>query len=222
MNMFLEWRKEKEQNAEHYISNATVLVAASVHDGIIFVTENPSIYSKTAEIYNRIGIGAIGESASFNRLIDTAIELASTTGLSYDEENVWAEDIAIMLGEKMYTAYAYPELVAYNTELVVAEINHTPETDKLIVISYTGEPDYRHQPYVIIGRNTNSLKNKINECLKGRAFQKLTTKTGIKLIKQAIRATRKQKGRAIFEVSVLKRSVEGDRFQRLEGEGGTS
>lgn len=216
---------DKKEIVENNLNNARPLVIASCKDGIVFVGENPSIVRKTAEVYDKIAAGTIGMLTNIYELIEMLVKVAIDYGSSYSRKDVHVERLTIVLANILYNIYSDPRLIPYSAEVVLAQIEDSPEDDKILIVDYTGGiENLERQPYIVIGRNTEPLKKKINQLLNDTKFQILFVKDAIEIIKQAISIGKKEKNNLSdalkFEVCVLERENHHKRrFKRLEGEG---
>ncbi|MDA2922473.1 hypothetical protein MYX07_04385 [Patescibacteria group bacterium AH-259-L07] len=216
---------QKKERAEKKLSTAKPLVIARCKDGIVLVGENPSVFQKTAELYDKIAFGAIGKITDFNKYLkEPFIHEAANKGKLYDREDVHMESLVQLAAATFDMFHSNFSVWSLSTEIALAEITDKPETDKISTISYTASiENLKREPYVILGRKIDPLKKSIEKLLKDKKFQQLTMKKAIALIKTAIEKTSKQDSsddKIVFEVSVLVRKNDQERkFQRLEGEG---
>src|ERR1700760_2234201 len=77
----------RREYIEHQLAGGSPIAALSYRDGVLFFTLGRE-RQKIFEIYDRIGLGAIGHPGDIERLRMAAIELASTEGFTRSAHDV--------------------------------------------------------------------------------------------------------------------------------------
>lgn len=233
-NMLItEITADRDGFVKEKLKDARPLVTASVKDGIVLVTESTGgIRKKIWPVSKRIAFGAIGVFADFKGaksqkiiglegLQDIAVELAQSTALIYSKEDVWADDLAIVLSTLVRKIYSNYKMLPLCVEFLLAEVNDEPAHDKLIRIFPDGTPEETLDSYIILGEDEGKLDKKIAELLKNARtkLENMDASRAIDLIIKAILATRKttdeKKKEIKFEIGILRRDSQ---FERLTKE----
>src|SRR5690606_37494460 len=106
-------------------------------DGILFVAENRSqALHKVSEIYDRIGIAAVGRYNEFENLRVAGIRHADFRGYSYDRSDVTGRALAGAYAQLLGTIFSSGAEKPYEVELIVAELGETPEQDQILRLTY--------------------------------------------------------------------------------------
>lgn len=202
---------------EEKLADASPLVVASIKSGIIFVAENPTaILKKTAEIYDRIGWGAVGRYAEFDPLRKEIIYLADIMGYNYAREDVRVEQLATHLAEQLQIEFSNFKRRPPVVEIILAEVNS--KSDKIFKISFDGDIQ-SHFPYAAIGCNADKIIENLKTTLGNRQITELSKGEAILLIKEAILSSKKEKDQneeVRFEISFLNRKKTGRCFERIK------
>ncbi len=161
------------------------VVFASTVEGIVSLTQNSSTsLFKLSEIYDRISWGAVGRYNEFEALRQAGIRYTDTRGYAYERIDVTARGLANLyartLGELFLTG-AKP----FEVEIGVAEVGHTPATDRLYQISFDGTL-LEHDGLLVLGGNEQELRDHLEAQL-GNEPGELTETIGI--IRDALGAT---------------------------------
>ena len=128
----------RREYIETQLATGSPIAALGFRDGILFVTIGKN-RQKLFEIYDRIGMGAIGHPGDIERLRMGAIELASTEGFTRSAADVSLRRLAhYSLSPVMKTAFEQVYGAPYLARLVFAEIGATPEEDLFLRLDYDG------------------------------------------------------------------------------------
>jgi proteasome alpha subunit len=123
---------------ETQLAAGSPIVALSYRDGILFLTLGRT-RQKLFEIYDRIGMGAIGHPGDIERLRMAVIELASTEGFTRSAADVSLRRLAhYSLSPVLKTAFEQVYGAPYLARLLFAEIGAKPENDLFLRINYDG------------------------------------------------------------------------------------
>src|SRR6266436_6680215 len=115
------------------------IAALGYRDGILFLTVGRA-RQKIFEIYDRIGMGAIGHPGDIERLRLAAIELASTEGFTRSAADVSLRRLAhYSLSPVMKSAFEQVYGAPFLARLLFAEIGERPGEDLFLRVEYDGE-----------------------------------------------------------------------------------
>ena len=113
------------------------VVAFSVVDGIVIVTENQfRTLFKISEIYDRIAFAGVGKYNEFELLRVAGVRQADLKGYSFSREDVNAA-LANQYGQTLGQVFTH-EMKPYEVEILLAEVRDRQEDDELYHILYDG------------------------------------------------------------------------------------
>jgi proteasome alpha subunit len=128
----------RREYIEIQLASGSPISAIGYRDGILFLTLGRS-RQKLFEIYDRIGMGAIGHPGDIERLRMAAIELASTEGFTRSTADVSLRRLAYYsLSPVMKTAFEQIYGPPYLARLLFAEVGARPEEDLFLRVEYDG------------------------------------------------------------------------------------
>ncbi len=128
----------RREYIETQLAGGTPIVALGYREGILFVTIGQT-RQKLFEIYDRIGMGAIGHPADIERLRLAAIELASTEGFTRSAADVSLRRLAFYsLSPVLKNAFEQVYGAPYLARMIFAELGAQPEDDLFLRIDYDG------------------------------------------------------------------------------------
>ena len=123
---------------ETQLAGGSPIVALGYRDGILFLTLGKT-RQKLFEIYDRIGMGAIGHPGDIERLRMAAIELASSEGFTRSAADVSLRRLAhYSLSPVLKTAFEQVYGAPYLARLLFAEIAEKQENDLFLRLDYDG------------------------------------------------------------------------------------
>ena len=121
---------------ETQLASGSPVVALGYSDGILLFTVGRQ---KLFEIYDRIGLGAIGHPGDIERLRMAAIELASTEGFTRSAADVSLRRLAYYsLSPVMKNAFEQIYGAPFLARLLFVEIGTVPAEDLFVEIEYDG------------------------------------------------------------------------------------
>src|SRR5213595_3188521 len=121
---------------EMQLATGSPVVALGYSEGILLFTVGQQ---KLFEIYDRIGMGAIGHPGDIERLRMAAIELASTEGFTRSAADVSLRRLAhYSLSPVLKTAFEQVYGAPYLARLLFAEIGAKQENDLFLRLDYDG------------------------------------------------------------------------------------
>ena len=123
---------------ETQLATGSPIAAVGYRDGILFLTLGRN-RQKLFEIYDRIGLGAIGHPGDIERLRMAAIELASAEGFTRSAADVSLRRLAhYSLSPVLKTAFEQVYGAPYLARLLFAEIGAKQEADLFLRLEYDG------------------------------------------------------------------------------------
>src|SRR5215471_16432671 len=129
----------RREYIEGQLAPGSPIAALGYRDGILFLTLGQT-RQKLFEIYDRIGMGAIGHPGDIERLRMAAIELASTEGFTRSAADVSLRRLAhYSLSPVMKSAFEQIYGPPYLARMLFAEVGERPEEDLLLRVEYDGE-----------------------------------------------------------------------------------
>ncbi len=128
----------RREYIETQLATGRPIAALSYRDGILFLTLG-RVRQKIFEIYDRIGMGAIGHPGDIERLRMAAIELASTEGFTRSAADVSLRRLAhYSLSPVMKNAFEQVYGAPFLARLLFAEVGPKPEEDLFLRVEYDG------------------------------------------------------------------------------------
>jgi len=129
----------RREYIEAQLAPGSPIAALGCRDGILFLTLG-QMRQKIFEIYDRIGMGAIGHPGDIERLRMAAIELASTEGFTRSATDVSLRRLVhYSLSPVMKTAFEQIYGPPYLARMLFAEVGERPEEDLFLRVEYDGE-----------------------------------------------------------------------------------
>jgi proteasome alpha subunit len=128
----------RREYIETQLASGSPIAAVGYQEGILFLTLGRA-RQKIFEIYDRIGMGAIGHPGDIERLRMAAIELASTEGFTRSAADVSLRRLAhYSLSPVMKGAFEQVYGAPFLARLLFAEVGATPEEDLFLRVEYDG------------------------------------------------------------------------------------
>src|SRR5438067_3808296 len=129
----------RREYIEAQLASGSPIAALGYSDGILFLTLGQT-RQKLFEIYDRIGMGAIGHPGDIERLRMAAIELASTEGFTRSAADVSLRRLVhYSLSPVMKSAFEQIYGPPYLARMLFAEVGARPEDDMFLRVEYDGE-----------------------------------------------------------------------------------
>lgn len=128
----------RSEYIETQLATGSPIAAVGYRDGILFLTLGRN-RQKLFEIYDRIGMGAIGHPGDIERLRMAAIELASAEGFTRSAADVSLRRLAYYsLSPVLKTAFEQVYGPPYLARILFAEIGTKQEMDLFLRLEYDG------------------------------------------------------------------------------------
>jgi len=128
----------RREYIEHQLAGGSPIAALSYKDGILLFTLGRE-RQKLFEIYDRIGMGAIGHPGDIERLRMTAIEITSTEGFARSAHDVSLRRLAnYSLSPALKTAFEQVYGAPYLTRMLFAELGSGTTPNSFLRLDYDG------------------------------------------------------------------------------------
>ncbi|HYN37194.1 MAG TPA: proteasome subunit alpha [Actinomycetota bacterium] len=211
--------KDKADYARKGIARGRSVIALEYKDGISFVAENPSatLY-KISEIYDRIAFAGVGKFNEFEQLRIGGIRLLDVKGYSYSREDVTAKGLANAYSQSLGNIFT-SEVKPYETEILVASVGDTTETNELFHILFDGSVSDRSR-WVAMGGQAEALNTHLEgKYPKGYPKKTPTLAAAVKLSHDTLKTVEESESPPErLEVAVLDRNRGRRKFRRLKPE----
>jgi proteasome alpha subunit len=136
---WVEAISNRQEYIEGQLASGSPIAALGYRDGILFLTLGRT-RQKLFEIYDRIGMGAIGHPGDIERLRMAAIEVASTEGFTRSAADVSLRRLVhYSLSPVMKNAFEQVYGPPYLARMLFAEVGARPEDDLFLKVEYDGE-----------------------------------------------------------------------------------
>jgi proteasome alpha subunit len=216
--------RDRSEFARKGISRGRSVVVTTYSDGVLFVAENhsPTLH-KVSEIYDRIGLAAVGRYSEFENLRTAGIRLADVRGYSYDRRDVTARWLANAYAQTLGSIFSEHQK-PYEVELCVAEVAHFGETKppELYRITYDGSiADEPH--FVVMGGTTEPIITALNDSFTENASLSEAAKIAVDALKAGIAdgagngAEPRTLGPSTLEIAILDANRPRRAFRRITG-----
>lgn len=208
--------KDRAEYARKGIARGRALIALAYADGVVFVTENPSLtLYKTSEIYDRIAFAAVGRYNEFEALRVAGIRLADIKGFQYAREDVSAKPLANAYSQALGASFI-GDTKPFEVELVIAQVGEaTSQTEhgghELFHITYDGSLNDARS-YVVIGGDTEPLRNALETSYTPGMDRQAAVQLAVTLLRDT---SQRPLEAADLEVSGLDAALPRRRFFRL-------
>jgi proteasome alpha subunit len=164
--------KDRAEFAQKGIARGRSIVAAIYDEGVLMVAENPSAsLNKISEIYDRIAFAGVGKYNEFDRLRESGIRWADSTGFTYSREDVDARALANYYAQHlgdMFTEGQKP----LEVEILVAQLGNKVRPTKLYRVAYEGTISDEPR-FAVLGGDADTIKERF--ALSEESLESLTT-----------------------------------------------
>src|SRR5215210_1893248 len=135
---WVEAISNRREYIEHQLAGGSPIAALTYNDGILFLTLGRE-RQKIFEIYDRIGMGAIGHPGDIERLRMAAIEVASTEGFTRSTADVSLRRLTTYsLSPALKSAFEQVYGPPYLARMLFGELGRKGERNLFIRIDYDG------------------------------------------------------------------------------------
>lgn len=123
---------------EDQIRGGSPVIGVGYEDGILLVTLSRS-QQKLFEVYDRIGLGAVGHSTDIEKLRQAAIDMAHSIGFNYSEEDVTLRQIVYFgLGPAMKAGFDDVVRSPFLARVMLAELDSEEGERVFYTVDYDG------------------------------------------------------------------------------------
>src|SRR5690606_9072204 len=132
--------RDRSELARKGIARGRSVIALIYADGVLFVAENPSkALHKISELYDRLGLPAVGKHNEFEPLRRSGIMDGDMRGYSYDRRDVSGRALADAYAQTL-GSISTDQPKPFEVEICVAEVGRADSDDapQLYRITYDG------------------------------------------------------------------------------------
>lgn len=202
--------QEKADFARKGIARGRALVALQYDNGIVLVAENPSNnLRKIGEIYDRIAFAGVGKYSEFDNLRQAGVRAADLTGLQYSRRDVEGRGLANQYAQLIAQSFTH-ESKPLEVEILIAEVGHEKESDRLFHITYDGTV-IDEQQCCILGGDADAVRQRLKQDLQPDA----PLAQAIARAASALSGPDRKLGSEELEVALLERGENRRCFTRL-------
>ncbi len=228
-----QFMRDRSEYARKGIGRGRSVVVTTYENGVLFVAENhsPTLH-KVSEIYDRIGLAAVGRYNEFENLRTAGIRLADVRGYSYDRRDVTARWLANAYAQTLGSIFSEHQK-PYEVELCVAEVARSVgepvpapgetrlgapgQRDQLYRISYDGSI-IEETRYIVMGGATEPVASSMEQLFSAGWALDAALAAAVTSLGAGGDGAPRTLGSAQLEVAVLERTVPERTFRRLERE----
>ena len=204
--------KDRADYARKNIARGREVVAFSVIDGIVIITENQfRTLFKISEIYDRIAFAGVGKYNEFEMLRVAGVRQADLKGYSFSREDVNARALANAYGQTLGQVFTH-EMKPYEVEILLAEVREAPEEDELYHILYDGVV-MDDQGCTVLGGRADQISTQLDT----RFDRSMDSSAAIRLGASVLSDTDEPVVAETLEVAMLVRDRPRRAFRRITG-----
>ncbi|MDA0711697.1 MAG: hypothetical protein O3B73_15975 [bacterium] len=135
---------------EDQIRTGSPVVGMGYEDGILMLTLSRS-QQKLFEVYDRVGLGAVGHSTDIEKLRQAAIDMAHSIGFNYSEEDVTLRQIVYFgLGPAVKAGFDDVVRSPFLARVMLAELDGEEGARTFYVVDYDGA-FFRYEDFGALG-----------------------------------------------------------------------
>ncbi len=226
-----QFMRDRSEYARKGIGRGRSVVVTTYENGVLFVAENhsPTLH-KVSEIYDRIGLAAVGRYNEFENLRTAGIRLADVRGYSYDRRDVTARWLANAYAQTLGSIFSEHQK-PYEVELCVAEVARSVgepvpapgetrlgapgQRDQLYRISYDGSI-IEETRYIVMGGATEPVAASMEQLFVAGWGLDVALAAAVTSLGAGGEGAPRTLDSTQLEVAVLERTVPDRTFRRLE------
>ena len=223
--------RDRSDFARKGIGRGRSVVVTTYSGGVLFVAENhsPTLH-KVSEIYDRIGLAAVGRYNEFENLRTAGIRLADVRGYSYDRRDVTARWLANAYAQTLGSIFSEHQK-PYEVELCVAEVARVfgepvpapgetrlgapGQRDQLYRISYDGSI-MEETRYIVMGGATEPVAAAMDKVFTAGWDLPAALQAAVDSLGAGGEGAPRTLGSGQLEVAVLDRTMPDRTFFRLD------
>ncbi len=205
-----DWQEamgHRAQFVEARLAQGSPVLCASVPEGVLMVTYRRQA-RKIYEIYDRLGLGAIGQQSDVETLRLGAIDFAHSEGYSRSTSDVTIQRVVNALSGPLKRAFSDFQTAPVVARCVFGQVSETVAGDRYYVVDYDG--DYQERTHYGFVAGDPDGSKRISQLLKGHKFRQMGLEDALIALREAWAAgfgdgveTLKQLTRGLIEESVL-------------------
>jgi proteasome alpha subunit len=135
---------------EDQIRAGSPVVGVGYEDGLLLVTLSRS-QQKLFEVYDRIGLAAVGHSTDIEKLRQAAIDMAHSIGFNYSEEDVTLRQIVYFgLGPAIKAGFDDVVRSPFLARILLAELDGEAGPNTFYIVDYDGA-FFRYEDFCTLG-----------------------------------------------------------------------
>ncbi len=141
MHTPFDWQEgigNRAQYIESKLSQGAAVLALSIQEGILLYTRRRQS-RKLFEVYDRIGLGALGQQADLESVRTAAVEFAHREGYQRSEHDVTVQRVAAALSTPMKKAFSDFGTAPLIARALFAEIGDKVDLDTYYALDYDGD-----------------------------------------------------------------------------------
>nr|WP_231988583.1 proteasome subunit alpha [Nakamurella panacisegetis] len=226
-----QFMRDRSEYARKGIGRGRSVVVTTYSAGVLFVAENhsPTLH-KVSEIYDRIGLAAVGRYNEFENLRTAGIRLADVRGYSYDRRDVTARWLANAYAQTLGSIFSEHQK-PYEVELCVAEVARSVgepvpapgetrlgapgQRDQLYRISFDGSI-MEETRYVVMGGVTEPVASAMEKSFRAGWDLPTALAAAVSALGAGGEGAPRKLESGQLEVAVLDRTVPERTFRRLD------
>lgn len=204
--------RDKSDYARKMIARGKPVVALEYANGILFVTENPSVtLHKISEIYDRLAFAGLGKFNEFETLRMHGIRQADLRGYAYSREDVSARGLANSYSQILGQIFS-EQLKPFEVEILIAGVGADADSNELYHILYDGSVSAQKE-FVAMGGPAEELRDHVREHYRAGLGAAEALRLGV----EALNSVQEDEiGADNLEAAVLDRTRERRKFHRFD------
>jgi proteasome alpha subunit len=210
--------RDRSELARKGISRGRSVVSLTYNGGVLFVAENRSTaLHKVSEIYDRIGLAAVGRYNEFETLRNAGIRMADVRGYSYDRRDVTGRMLANFYAQVLGSSFV-EQPKPYEVELCLASVGEDSASDQLYRVTYDGSITAEPQ-FVVMGGTTDPISAKLKDTYRSGLDLPEAIAVALEGLQSGNGSSGAERllGVSALEVAILDRARPRRTFRRLDG-----
>lgn len=205
--------KDRADYARKGIARGRSLIGLTFAGGILIAAENHSrSLHKVSEIYDRVGFAAVGRYNEFDQLRIAGVRAADLKGYSYSREDVEARSLANSYAQMLGQVFTH-EMKPLEVEILVAEVGHVADDDRLFHILYDGTV-MDQERFTVLGGDAETISERMKSSYTDEQELGPALRGAVAALAGADRTLTNRE----LEVALLAREGSRRAFRRIEGD----
>lgn len=219
-----DWQEamgHRAQFVESRLGQGSPVVCASIPDGVLMLSYRRQA-SKIYEIYDRLGLGAIGQQSDIETMRTGAIDFAHSEGYSRSTRDVTIQRVVTALSNPLKRAFSDFQTAPVVARCVFAQVCETVAGDRYYVVDFDG--DYQERTHYGFVAGDDDGAKRMSRLMKSHRFRTMSVEDALVALRETWASgfgdgleTLKQLTRGLTEEAVLlQRNPKGaNRFRTL-------